>query len=415
MRTFILITLFFLYTSAAHAQLPDPAPVPDRSSHTQATANSTSTESTPTAPPATSSGAVSVSVGGVSMDGLTEQEALQKLKTELGPLLQRKVSLNDGNQVFWRTRAEVGASIPYAKLLESAKWLRKHGGGNVPVRFNVDIKKATAAMKAWAKKADHAASTPSLGVSGDKVVLHTGKGFELATVGSAQRIKQALEATPSELFIQLVSRQTPAHGSNVDLTPFKYVIGQFSTRYNPNLRGRTVNLKKSAENIDGTIVPAGGVFSANKAIGPRNESHGWKEAKMFVNGDVVDGIGAGICQSATTLYNAALLAGLPIVERHQHQFRVYYAPASRDATLYWGQKDFKFRNDTGGPIYVQTKVQNSHYIVRLYGTKPVTEKISVESKVLSRRNGATRSEAFRITNGKRELLSRDSYLPDKAH
>ncbi|MEO6906427.1 MAG: VanW family protein, partial [Abditibacteriaceae bacterium] len=166
------------------------------------------------------------------------------------------------------------------------------------------------------------------------------------------------------------------------------------------------------ENIDGTIVPNGSIFSANKAIGERNAKNGWKMAKMFVNGDVVDGIGSGICQCATTLYNAALLAGLPIVERHQHQFRVFYAPTSRDATLYWGQKDFKFRNNTGGPIYVQAFVHARHYIVRLYGTSSMTKDIKVESKVLSRKDGGERSEAFRIIDGKRELLSRDSYLPE---
>jgi vancomycin resistance protein YoaR len=404
MRFFTLIFLFAM-TTGAFAQLPTPAPIPDHP-HQQPPA--------PPAPQNPPTAAQEVSVGGIDVTGLSDKAALSKLRQELGPLLQRKISLNDGTRIFWRTRAELGASIPYTKLLESAKWLATHGGGNVPVRFNVDLQKATTVMQAWAKSNNREASKPSLDVVQGKVVQKGGVGFELAVEGSAWRIKKALEAQPPDLFVKLVSRQTPALGGQ-DLSSFKYLIGEYSTRYNPGVRGRTVNLKMSAKNIDGTIVPNGGVFSANKAIGPRDEKHGWKMAKMFVNGDVVDGIGAGICQSATTLYNAALLAGLPIVERHQHQFRVYYAPTSRDATLYWGQKDFKFRNNTGGPIYVQTLVQNRHYIVRLYGTKPMAKKIEIASKVLSRKNGGERSEAFRIIDGKRELLSRDSYLPDKEH
>jgi vancomycin resistance protein YoaR len=403
MRFLTLIFLSILATSA-HAQLPAPAlgsgqaPPPQR----------------PTQSPTPQNTAQSISVGGIDITGLSEKAASIKIHKLLTPLLQSKVSLNDGKQVFWRTRTELGASIPYSQLLQSALWLKNHGGGNVPVRFNVDLKKATKAMQEWAKKSERKPAPPSLDVVNGKVVQSGGAGFDLAVEGSAWRVKKALEKQPPALFVSLVSRQIPSPGG-ADLSPFKYVIGQYSTRYNPGVRGRTTNLKKSAENIDGTIVPNGAIFSANKAIGERNAKNGWKEAKMFVNGDVVDGIGSGICQCATTLYNAALLAGLPIVERHQHQFRVFYAPTSRDATLYWGQKDFKFRNNTGGPIYVQTFLRNRHYVVRLYGTSPMTKNIKVESKVLSRRNGGERSEAFRIIDGKRELLSRDSYLPEPKH
>jgi len=403
MRYLILFILCFL-ASSAKAQLPAPA----LGQHQSPPKTSQET-------PAPQNTDKAISVGGVDITGLSETAALATIRKKLAPLLQNKVSLNDGNQVFWRTRAELGASIPYPQLLQSALWLKKHGGGNVPVRFNVDFKKATKAMQDWAHKADHDPTPPSLNVVKGKVVQTGGAGFDLAVEGSAWRVKAALEEEPPELFIKLVSRQIPAPGG-ADLSQFKYVIGEYSTKYNPNVRGRTTNLRKSAENIDGTIVPNGGVFSANKAIGERNAKNGWKMAKMFVNGDVVDGIGSGICQCATTLYNAALLAALPIVERHQHQFRVFYAPTSRDATLYWGQKDFKFRNNTGGPIYVQTILRNQHYVARLYGTSPMTKNVKVESKVLSRANGGERSEAYRTIDGKRERLSRDSYLPEpKGH
>jgi len=398
---FLTFIFLLIVASRAHAQLPAPA----------LSSGQGPTSKTPVQKPAPQNSGQNISVGGVDITGLSKKAALAKIHKQLAPLLQRKVSLNDGNQVFWRTRAELGASIPYTQLLQSALWLTNHGGGNVPVRFNVDLKKATKAMEEWAKRAEHEPSPPSLDVIKGKVVQTGGAGFDLAVKGSAWRVKVALEKQPPELFINLVSRQIPGPGG-ADLSQFKYVIGEYSTRYNPGIEGRTTNLKKSAENIDGTIVPNGGIFSANKAIGERNAKNGWKEAKMFVNGDVVDGIGSGICQCATTIYNAALLAGLPIVERHQHQFRVYYAPTSRDATLYWGAKDFKFRNDTGGPIYVQTFLRNRHYVVRLYGTSPMTKNVKVESKVLSRKNGGERSEAFRIIDGKRELLSRDSYLPE---
>jgi vancomycin resistance protein YoaR len=157
-----------------------------------------------------------------------------------------------------------------------------------------------------------------------------------------------------------------------------------------------------------------GFGAANRAIGPRNAEAGWREAKMFVNGQVVDGVGAGICQCSTTVYNAALLAGLPIVERHPHSFRVTYAPASRDAAIYWGSKDMRFKNNTGGPIYVQTFLTGGRFHVRLYSATAPRHRVEVESITLSRASG-TRSEAYRVfytsTGTQRQLLSRDYYKP----
>jgi vancomycin resistance protein YoaR len=151
----------------------------------------------------------------------------------------------------------------------------------------------------------------------------------------------------------------------------------------------------AARNVDKTVVPSGATFSANRAIGRRDAASGWREAKMFVDGQVVTGTGAGICQCSTTIYNAALLAGLPIVERHQHTFRVMYAPASRDAAIAWGHKDFKFRNTTSGPILVRTWVRGGKFHAQLWGAAPSGVKAEVSSRVVSRKGG-TRSEAYRI-------------------
>jgi vancomycin resistance protein YoaR len=104
-----------------------------------------------------------------------------------------------------------------------------------------------------------------------------------------------------------------------------------------------------------------------------------------VSGRVVSGTGAGICQAASTLYNAALLADMPIVERHAHSMRVMYVPPSRDAALMWGSKDFKFRNTMGGALKIQTWVSGGQFHVKLWGEKPRNaESVKIVSRVLSR-------------------------------
>lgn len=349
------------------------------------------------------------SVGGIAINGLSDAAAVQKLKRALSPKLGDTVKLSDGKSEYSVRRAALGASIPYAALVAQAK----QTGGDIPLRFTVDTRKAQAAIRGLAPKINRSGGAASLDVEAGKVVVRGAESVTLAVPGSAWRVKQALEAQPPRTKVELVV-QRGSSGAPGGLSQFRYVLASFSTPYDASLRGRTNNLRMAARNVNGTIVPNGKTFSTNRAIGPRNAAAGWREAKMFVGGAVVDGVGAGICQSSTTIYNAALLAGLPIVERHPHSFRVNYAPASRDAAIYWGHKDMRFRNDTGGPIYVQTFVQGGRFHARLFGVAPSRHKVEVESRTLSQTKG-TRSEAYRVihtpTGSKRQLLSRDYYKP----
>jgi vancomycin resistance protein YoaR len=292
---------------------------------------------------------------------------------------------------------------------------------DVPVEFKLDRARTALVLSRLAQKLEDDGTQ-----NNEKVTL--------AQDGSLQRAVALIErneetrpetAQPGLSYISLVlTRQKIAPVKppvRLNETPdanapqnFPYLLGSFSTKYDASLRGRTNNLRMAARNVNGTVVGAGEVFSANRAIGPRNAAAGWREAKMFVSGAVVSGVGAGICQCSTTIYNAALLAGFPIVERHQHYFRVMYAPASRDAAIAWGQKDFKFRNTSGGPILVKTSVHGGRFHVQIYGTHPMGVRVAVSSQITSRKGG-TRSTAWRVLadeNGeRRETLSRDYYRP----
>ncbi|MDF2441042.1 MAG: hypothetical protein JWN98_2026 [Abditibacteriota bacterium] len=361
-------------------------------------------------------------VGGVNIAKLNDAAALRTLRAAHEAKLFSKVELSDGAQRYAVTLKSLGASFPYAKLMGFARAAAaRRENIDVPLRYEVDARRAHAALQTLAKKINRIAEPAQLDINAARqVVLHGGDGVEVAVAGSAQRLKRDLElaavgnSTPR---VELVVRRIPAGRKGTTqstLEQFRHLLAEFSTPYNSRIRGRTTNLRMAARLVNGTIVPAGGVFSTNSAIGPRNAAAGWREAKMFVSGQVVNGVGSGICQCSTTIYNAALLAGLPIVERHPHMFRVDYAPASRDAAIYWGQKDMKFRNTTGGPIYVQTWLEGERFRVRLYGVQAPPSNVRVVSRVLSR-SGGTKSEAYRVReteNGvQRERLSRDFYRP----
>jgi len=110
---------------------------------------------------------------------------------------------------------------------------------------------------------------------------------------------------------------------------------------------------------------SGEVFSFNDVVGPRTVANGFKIAKEYVNGKIVDGVGGGVCQVSSTLYSAVLFADLETVERQNHMFTVSYIPLGRDAAVAYNELDFKFKNNTNWPIKIVSSVKNNTYLYNL--------------------------------------------------
>ena len=217
-------------------------------------------------------------------------------------------------------------------------------------------------------------------------------------------------------------------------------LATYTTRYDPTNKNRSNNIEISVEKIDGTIILPGETFSYNQTVGERTIAAGYKEAGAYAGGKVVQDVGGGICQTSSTLYNAALLANLEIVDRSNHQFLTSYVAAGRDATVAWGSIDFQFKNNRTYPIKIEATAKNGVCTMSVYGIKEETEyEVVIQSVVLSYLpystkyendseleegkevveqsgyNGCT-SEAYRILkqNGEvvsKTLLSKDTYNP----
>lgn len=132
--------------------------------------------------------------------------------------------------------------------------------------------------------------------------------------------------------------------------PVDVVIGQASTPLLDDSESRVANINLACGSVDGMTVYPGGSFSFNEAVGRRTEANGYVDAPVLVDGHKEDGCGGGVCQVSSTLYMAALDAGLQIDERHSHSKSVAYAPKGMDATVVYGQKDLVFTNNTGKDI-----------------------------------------------------------------
>lgn len=161
--------------------------------------------------------------------------------------------------------------------------------------------------------------------------------------------------------------------NDLDIDIFQDTLASFQTEYNLSNTDRTTNLKLAASKITDTVLSPGEEFSYNKILGARTIQAGYKEAKVYSNGEVVDGIGGGICQISSTLYNAVILSNLEITERYNHQFLTSYVSAGRDATVAYGSKDFKFKNTRSYPIKIEIIVDKGTVLCTIYGIKENTE------------------------------------------
>ena len=130
------------------------------------------------------------------------------------------------------------------------------------------------------------------------------------------------------------------------------------------------NVRTALQHFNLFTVYPGDTVSFNDVVGPRTEAMGFKEAPEYAGSNEEMGIGGGVCQASTTLYNAVIQAGMSIIERHRHTMTVSYVEPSQDAAVNYGKKDFIFRNDTDHAIYIYTNVSKELASVTIYGAKP---------------------------------------------
>lgn len=144
---------------------------------------------------------------------------------------------------------------------------------------------------------------------------------------------------------------------------------EFSTDFSRSSPDRKHNVKLALSQFNGMVLRPGDEVSFNKTVGPRTEERGYKTAKIIMDGQFVDGTGGGVCQTSTTLYNAALLADLKITEYHRHTLAVSYIQPSFDAMVNMSTADLKFVNDSNNYIFIKAWAEKDRAYVRLYGEK----------------------------------------------
>jgi len=213
----------------------------------------------------------------------------------------------------------------------------------------------------------------------------------------------------------------------VALTPGPRILGQAETALEARSPNQRHNAKLACQAIDGHTVPPGEVFSFNKTVGSWSRDKGFRRAPVSFNGTLIDAWGGGVCQTSTTLYSAALFAGMEVVERHAHHFCPTYSSPGRDAAVAYPNIDLRMRNPYDFPLVVRAKIEGNRLKISIVGAGR-GEKVTIVAKVIDSQtpqtfnHGAGDSpwvrapgkpgfevETYRITRQGRVRISRDIY------
>ncbi|AIE84481.1 VanW family protein [Fimbriimonas ginsengisoli] len=218
-------------------------------------------------------------------------------------------------------------------------------------------------------------------------------------------------------------------GLAICAVPREATLGAYSTSLAERSTSQRHNAQLSLSRLVGAEIPTGATFSFNQRVGTFSRDQGYRKAPVSYNGQLIDDWGGGVCQTSTTLYNAALLAGMRIVERNRHRFQPSYVPPGRDAAVAFSNIDLRFTNPYSYPVRIEGTIAGSRLEIRFVAPQApairpevvsdVHDVQSPETFVLGAPSGRRRVRntgksgfevsVYRITGPRRELISHDNY------
>jgi len=401
--------------------------------------------------PPTTRIAAGVTVGGCPVGDMTLAQARDTLARHVEGLAP-ELTVTAGDHTTLLTTDLLRPSWSLDAPLQQAATAPGDTAITLPATYNPELAAIETALSQLAAKVDAppvpaAPQTFDPAKQGDdRFVFSQGSpGRKLDVAATVLALREALASQKTDPLAAVVTTLDPPVTADA-LRAATTLRAGFSTSLVDN-DARDVNIALCSEALSGSIIPPGAVFSINQTTGPRTQEKGYVESSTIVSGRIIPSTGGGICQVAGTLYNAALLADMPIVERTNHSLISVYLAPSLDATLVYGSKDLVIKNPTDMPMYVEAIVDdaNRKLTFNLYGLPlPADRNIRIQSVVLEElpapegydiivdedlSEGATevwvkartgiKSQAYKIvTNAagdevERTLISTDTYPPTK--
>lgn len=336
-----------------------------------------------------------VTINGEDVSGLSEAEAVSLLKekyqTELhGQTLTLQYGA-DGAEEAENTEESKKWEIPFEELgagydlegaVKQAYLTGREGteeerfdvgftllqsGVDIELSYGYDEALLDAKLAEVAEEFDQEAVDSTVTRKNGKfIITDEQNGLAMKKEETAQNVAAVMETRMSGTAV-IVAEVTEPQVTAEDNSHVTDLIGSYYTTYTNSDKNRNNNLVVGCNYINGTVVAPGEVFSANENLGSQTAAGGYKNAGVYVNGKVEQGMAGGVCQVTTTLYNAAILAELEIVERSPHSMTVGYVPLGRDAAVAGTYKDLKFRNNTEYPIMIEAYASGGKLVMNIFG------------------------------------------------
>ncbi len=395
-----------------------------------------------------------VRAGEIRLGGLPEQEAREELLQFQERFLSASVKVVLGERRWEVSRRELGYQLHPGEIAHRAflvgregplwrrcreLWMAYRSEVVVPLKVTLDRKKARAVLGRFVGDLVYPPEDARLIVDDrDVVVVVPAKPGRALDLESALKDLEKLANSSNTITLRLREERPRVGTEDILAMKIKGLLSSYTTFFDVHNVNRTYNINVAADALDNRLVKPGEVFSFNAVVGPRSREKGYKEALVIVQDQFTPGIGGGVCQVSSTLYNAVLLAGLKVVERSNHSLPVGYVPLGRDATVAYGGRDLKFCNNTSGCLYLRTRVRGGALTVKIFGNTAEKKSVWLESvvdkvlepkiiekedpnlyqgKTVVEREGVRGYQVrlYRVVKDgeitKRELVSRDLYRP----
>lgn len=342
----------------------------------------------------------------IALEGKTSEEAMTEVENYVEQLKAKAITLVVmGDNTVEVTPGDFGFTWSNKEIIEEAASLGQKG--NIVQRykaakdlqvenkiyqleFDLDKELVKSFITSQCSGYNHEAIDATLVLDDGGFMIQPGQtGKVLDETASADLIYNFLKDSwkGEEASLDLVVIEDQPRGTEEELAKVKDVLGTYTTSFRTSNKSRSANVRNGCDLINGITLYPGDEFSTYQTVSPFSEENGYYMAGSYLNGQVVDSLGGGICQVSTTLYNAVLLAELEVTERHSHSMIVTYVDPSADAAIAESSgKDFKFVNNTDAPIYIDGYTTDDKQICfTIYGmeTRKENREVRYESEIVN--------------------------------
>lgn len=339
-----------------------------------------------------------IRVRGINVGELTIEQGKEKLNKELGEIINKDKLILALDKRNWEyTFKELGVEVDIEKSIKSAYKRGKEGnilnkiklyiflyknGEDIPLQVDINNNQLRRVIDELAIEIREEPVNGKIEYKeGSFIITPERKGISLDKEATEKLIIEGIKSFSKESIIMPIRVSGPRI-TEASLRRIKEILAGFSTKFNLNQKNRVSNLKIAADMINGKVLLPGEIFSVYETIGPVTKDNGYKAAPVIINGQLKDGVGGGVCQIATNIYNAAIRSNLEIVERRHHGFPVSYVTIGQDATIAGDWIDLKFKNTLDSPIFIEMYLSGDTLVTNIYGEKR-GNKIELKSEIIS--------------------------------